>query len=287
MQKNQTDNAHLIPLTDRGLLLLTGEQVDAFLQGLTTCNINNLTPDNALYGVHLTHQGRVLYDFFALRWKNGIILDCHKETLMAFAKNLHSHKMRYDIEFEDLSDDYFIYADIQQSSPPGHRQDDGDTITYGDPRLPVMGTRLITPHNLTTTQTLDTYHDHRIHNTVPDVAFDGTPGKTIVSELCLEYLNGVDYYKGCYMGQEMTARTHFRSPPKKRLAAVEYEGDAPAPNTPIKAGKLPVGEIYSCHNGHGIAIVRVAKALAADAVLTADGQPVTAKKPAWADYSIE
>lgn len=255
------------------------------MQGMVTCNVDHLTPENTLYGAHLTHQGRILYDFFMLDWDGNIALDCRKDTLMAFAKSLHDHKMRYQIDFDDLSDEYHIYADLQNT--PQQRQENNGLITYPDTRLRQMGSRVLSPKELAVGKTFQDYGHTRIKNTLPDPAYDGKPGKTIVSEMCLEYLNGVDYKKGCYMGQEMTARTNFRSPPKKRLVAVTYEGDAPETGTKIKAGNLPVGEVYSCAGGHGIAIARVAKALAKGAELTADDTALGAAKPTWAEYDIE
>lgn len=294
MTSTTPDPATLAPLPDRGLLLVSGPDVTDFLQGMATCNFDNLTDENTLYGAHLSHQGRVLYDFFAFKWpftlsanSTAIALDCHKQSLMAFAKSLHDHKMRFKIEFEDLSDEYGIYADLSNASDPGKLFVRGNNVTLQDPRLASMGARIFTSEKLSAGKVFEDYETRRIKLGLPDPAYDGKPGKTIVSELCLEYLGGVDYKKGCYMGQEMTARTHFRSPPKKRLVSVAYDGKPPVPGAKVKAGKLPVGEVYSCRDGHGIAIVRVAKALTDDAQLTADGVPLTAKKPAWAEYSIE
>ena len=276
-------------LTDRGLLSVTGPDRDAFLQGLVTCNIKHLDDSTALYGAHLTAQGRVLYDFFALSAGNSILLDCHKPTLMAFARSLHSHKMRFDVGFEDLTDDYDILADTAKTADrPGLVRGEDGIYRFTDPRLQQMGTRLIAPKGaMPAGGRVDAYHAHRVSLAVPDAAFDCAHGKTIVGEMCLEYLNGVDYKKGCYLGQEMTARTHFRSPPKKRLVAVRYEGDAPPHGVDVKAGKLKVGQVFSCTEGHGIAIVRIAKALAAGTELTADGISLEAQKPEWAEYTVE
>ena len=206
---------------------------------------------------------------------------------MAFAKSLHDHKMRFQIDFDDITNDYHIYGDLTQSDSSGNTVRDNTTVFYTDPRFKKMGSRIITSKALPTDKSLEDYHSNRIQLAVPDAAYDCKLGKTISGELCLEYLNGVDYKKGCYMGQEMTARTHFRNPPKKRIVAIRYEGEAPPHGTQIKLGKLPVGEVYSCQNGYGIGIARVSKALEDSANLTADGKPLKAEKPQWADYIIE
>ena len=280
---------NLIPLTDHGLLAITGDDAPAFLQGMVTCDIRNVDEDTSLYGAHLTHQGRFLYDFFAFRLGGDIVLDCHKETLMAFAKSLHEHKMRFDIGFEDLTDDFDIFADITATQgQPGHTQELNGVYILTDPRLPAMGVRIVAPKGqMAGAGDLEDYHAYRVSLAVPDGAFDCVQAKTIAGEMCLEYLNGVDYKKGCYLGQEMTARTHFRNPPKKRLVAVRYEGDAPPPGADVKAGKLKVGQVFSCAQGKGIAILRVAKALANGAELSADKVKLQAEKPAWADYTVE
>lgn len=279
----------LIPLSDRGLLAISGPDVKPFLQGMVTCDVEKLTPKQSLYGAHLTAQGRFLHDFFLVDLNGLLVLDCHKEHLMTFAKNLYSFQMRFDIAFEDLSDDYDIFADLTPTSTPlGHTKQTKTGVIFTDPRLGLMGQRLIAKKGVQQApDPLADYHAHRINHCIPDGAFDALQGKTIAGELCLEFLNGVDYEKGCYLGQEMTARTHFRNPPKKRLVAVAYKGKAPPLGAAVKAGNLPIGHVFSCENGKGIGILRTAKAFEKGATITSEDISLNVKKPAWAQYSVE
>ena len=277
----------LIHLDDRGLLAISGPDARAFLQGMVTCNMDKLTADQALFGAHLTSQGRLLDPFFVYELEGKIVLDCARERVMPLAKSLHGYQMRFDIEFEDLTEDYFIYADITAHSRPlGEATPTENGVAIADPRAEVMGMRYILKAAVEGAQTLEAYEAHRLNVGMPN-AQDFTREKTIAGEYCLEYQNGVDYKKGCYIGQEMTARTHFRTQPKRRVIAVTYEGIAPECGTDLMDGNLKVGTVYSCAGGRGIAIARIAKALHKDADLTADGHHLKAEKPAWANYDIE
>lgn len=272
-------------LSDRGLLAVTGADARAFLQGMVTCDMAKLTETQALYGAHLTPQGRMVQPFFVYQYQGKIILDCAKDHLMPLAKTLHSYKMRFQIGFEDLTDEWAMFADLTPTTAPLGTCDTSESgMRITDPRLAAMGSRSILPAVTKATLPLEAYHAQRIALCMPESA-DFLPQKTIAGEFCLEYQNGVDYKKGCYIGQEMTARTHFRSPPKKRVVQVHYKGTAPAIGSEVKAGNLPIGHVFSCAGGVGIAIVRIAKAFGVP--LTAEEVTLTAEKPSWADYQIE
>lgn len=275
----------LIHLKDRGLLGLSGADAHEFLQGMVTCDINKLSPTNSLYGAHLTPQGRFLDDFFVCLINNQIVLDCNKKRLMPLAKTLHNYIMRFNVGFEDLSDDYDILASISPSdSQCGHTGQIPTGIKIIDPRLAGMGYRIITTKgSINANSDTDEYHQHRIKLAVPDGGFDGIRNKTIAGELCLEYLNGVDYEKGCYIGQEITARTHFRTQPKKRLMAITYQGAAPAIGAEVKCGTLSAGNVFSTSQGYGIAILRLKDTIKGKP-LFANGVELEAHKPQWADY---
>lgn len=279
----------LIHLDDRGLLAVTGPDAVAFLQGMVTCDMAKLSPAHSLFGAHLTPQGRMIDSFLVYQLGGKIILDCGKDRLMPLAKSLHHYQMRYNVAFEDLSDDYDVFASLK-----AHELTAGITtatenkgIAVVDPRLVALGSRYILPKG-TVKDVHDKleYHHHRIKLAVPD-AHDFIREKTIAGEYCLEFLNGVDYKKGCYIGQEMTARTHFRTAPKKRVVQVKYDKIPPEVGAEIKVGNLKVGNVFSCADGHGIAIVRIAKALEKGAQLNAEDIPLTAQKPNWANYDIE
>jgi folate-binding protein YgfZ len=275
----------IAPLTDRGLLGLSGPDAKTFLQTMVTCSLSQLKPDAPLYGAHLTGQGRFLYDFLIIDTPTHLLLDVHKPHLLPLAKSLHSYQVQNRVEYDDLSDDYSIYAIFGEDKVGNPTK---NAIAYTDPRLPALGSRLIMPAGAPqpqTTATLTDYHTHRILLGVPDGSMDATQGKTIANELCLADLNGIDYKKGCYVGQELTARTHFRTQPKKRLMQVTFTGTPPAPGTPILRGALEVGTLYSTTpSGHGIAILRLTEAAKGDPLI-ANGVHLTPRKPDWATYT--
>jgi hypothetical protein len=277
--------ARIAALTDRGLLGLSGPDAKTFLQTMVTCSLSQLSVATPLYGAHLTGQGRFLYDFFIIETPTHILLDVHKDALMPLAKALHSYQVQNRVDYDDMSDEYSIYANISPEKPINHILND---MIYADPRLNTLGTRLIISKNEgqpETTLRLADYHAHRIALGVPDGSIDATIGKTIVNEMCLADLHGIDYKKGCYVGQELTARTHFRTQPKKRLMQVTFEGAAPSAGTSIKRGNLEIGTLYSTNNaGQGIAILRLSE-VAKGEPLMAGNTPITAHKPDWASYT--
>lgn len=279
----------MIHLDDRGLLALSGPDAAEFLQGMVTCNIDQLCPSHSLFGAHLTPQGRMVDSFLVYQLGDKIVLDCDKGRLMPLAKSLHHYQMRYNVEFEDLTDDYDIYASLNahEATAGVTTATENKGLAVVDPRNTKLGSRYILPKgNVKDVHDKLKYHTHRIKLGVPD-AHDFIRKKTIAGEYCLEFMNGVDYKKGCYIGQEMTARTHFRTAPKKRVVQVMYDKIPPEVGSEIKAGNLRVGNVFSCADGYGIAIVRIAKALKDGAELTAGGITLKAQKPAWANYDIE
>lgn len=279
---------HTSPLPDRALLAVTGPQALTFLNGVLTNDLTKLTPQNAMYAAHLTPQGRFLYDVFVLKAEGDTLwLDCHKESLLPLAKALHGLRTNEALTFDDLSDDYTLYAQWGNlpTKPLGQRWQEGAIHAYADPRLANMGWRLIAPHNkpITTNASFDTYTAHRLTLAVPDGAYDALPGKTLPNELCLADLNGISYSKGCYVGQEVTARTHFRTPPKKRLMYVTFDGPAPAPGTELTANGKEAGHMGSHSGQQGLAVVRLNEA---QHLLHAGLTKIVPTAPEWADYTL-
>ena len=269
-------------LSDRRLLALTGPDRLEFMQGVCTQNCIKLQQDTPAYALHLTPQGRFLYDFMMLPRGDMLWLDCHADTAMAFAKSLHQYKLRYNLEFHDLGDDYAIYAAVGDAPalPAG-------SLAVTDPRLAALGQRLYVPKNtpLLTNGTMDDYAAHRIKLGVPDGAYDAFPDKTFPNEYCFADLHGIDYAKGCYVGQELTARTHFRTKPRKYVMQVTFEGAAPAVGTEVLRGGLKVGTMLSSHGQQGLALLRVSEVLKGEPIVAA-GVVLHPKKPDWATYSV-
>jgi folate-binding protein YgfZ len=267
-------------LSDRRLLGLTGPDVVEFMQGVCTQNCLKLQQDAPAYGLHLTPQGRFLYDFILIQREGILWLDCHAPTAMGLAKALHNYKLRYNLEFHDLGDDYSIYAAV----------DDAPTLPEGslkvtDPRLPALGQRLYVPKaaELACTGRMEDYTAHRLRLGVPDGAYDCFPDKSFPNEYCFADLKGIDYKKGCYVGQELTARTHFRTKPRKYVMQVTFAGPAPAVGTEVMRGGLKIGTMLSSLGQQGLALLRVSEVAKGEAI-TASETVLQAIKPSWATY---
>jgi folate-binding protein YgfZ len=269
-------------LPDRRLLAITGPDALTFMQGVCTQNCNKLQQDIPAYALHLTPQGRFLYDFIMLRRGDALWLDCHAETAMAFAKALHGYKLRYNLEFNDLGDEYQIYATVNEAPALP-----ASSLAVADPRLEALGQRLYVPKNtpLDTNGTWEDYNALRLSLGVPDGAYDAFPDRTFPNEYCFAELNGIDYHKGCYVGQEMTARTHFVTKPRKYLMQVTFEGPAPAVGTEVYRGGLKIGTMLSAQGQQGLALLRVSEVVKGEPIV-AGGVTLHPQKPGWAGYVL-
>lgn len=288
-------------LSDRGVLRITGDDRVTFLQGLISNDVNRIDGSTALYAALLTPQGKFLHDFIIVAETADAeapwLLEGERDRLADLMKRLKLFKLRAKVSLEDVSDQYDVFvlssgaADKLALGPEtGSASCVTDGVTYRDPRLSALGARAIlksgtTPSDLngeiSETEQRD-YDALRIRLGVPDGSRDMVIEKAILLESGFDELNGVDWNKGCYMGQELTARTKYRGLVKKRLVPVEIEGGAPEPGTAIAAGGKDVGEIRSSAGDHALALLRL-EALSADA-LEAGGKNVTPKKPDWAKF---
>ncbi len=261
-------------LPNRGVLKIEGEDRLDFLQGLISNDINKATETDAIYSAFLTPQGKFICDFFIIASGEGLLVDMEADSLPAFKKKLTMFKLRAKVTIKDVSDDYDVLTAFGGEL--------SQTGTFADPRLAEAGYRAILPKETAIEGAeqvgFETYDLHRIQLGLPDGSRDMTPEKSILLENGFDELNGVDWDKGCYMGQELTARTKYRALIKKRLIPVEIEGDLPESGTDILNGDKTVGTIHS-----GVANMAMAtiKLDAFDGDLTANGVKLKAIKPKW------
>lgn len=234
----------LIHLKNRGVLGINGPDAAAFLQGAITQDIEKLSKTPLLYAAHLSPQGRFLYDFFITKQDDFILLDCAKNELMDLAKSLHQYAVGQNIEMHDLSDAFYVYAAFQAF--------DGG---IADPRHSGMGYRLVSKEKRAVADDFSAYEEKRVKLGIPDGSLDGLKGKTLTAELGLEYLNGVSFDKGCYVGQEMTARMHHRTKPKKTVFKIAL-ADEQKPHSTLMVGEQEAGWIFSNAGRSAIAIVK-------------------------------
>ena len=267
----------LIHLTDRSILRIVGNEAKELLQSIITQDVKLLQKDNAIYGAILTPHGRIMHDFFAYEIKGGILLDCNKDELMDIAKIIHKFALGKQVDFEDLSDDYNIYADLtEQVGSLGLVIVEDDIIAVNDPRLGQMGKRIISPVKLGSKNDLTDYEVHRIDLGIVDCAYDGIKNKTLPLELGLDKLNGISFDKGCYVGQELTARTHFRGGAKKQVFVI----NAVPESDKIMADEIEAGWVFSKAGGKALTIVR-SRYLGGNNSLTVDGEVLELVAPTW------
>lgn len=264
-----TQIAHL---TDRGVIRVEGTDAVPFLNGLISQDVTQVTAEQPLYGCLLTPQGKYFSDFFILIDGDAILLDIATSRLDATLQRLKMFVLRSKVSISTVTDTYKVYA----SWPKGE-----SFLGYGDPRLTAMGKRICTELNIVPNASLDDYHAWRIQNGVPDVA-DFDLERTALLEANLDVLQGIAWDKGCYMGQELTARTHYRGLVKKRLLPFRFEGDAPAHDSEVRLGDQVIGHTRSIAGSYGMALVKLEWAEQAwSSALSVNGDTATLLKPDW------
>jgi len=257
---------------------------------LVSNDITKVATGHAVYAALLTPQGKFLHDFFISESEQTLLLDCHRDGLEALKKRLSMYKLRADVKLEDQSDDFTVAAIFGETSTEDPL---AGLAVYAAPRLAEAGVRCIL--NQADAKTLldgagfiaakpDEYDRLRLTLGLPDASRDLIAEKSILLENGFDELNGIDWDKGCYMGQELTARTKYRGLVKKRLMPVVFNGPPPEPGTPVMSGEKEAGEVRSSQptedGGIGLALIRL-EALEHAGGLIAGNIDVTPQKPDW------
>jgi hypothetical protein len=281
-------------LPDRGVVKVSGDDARRFLNGLVTNDMAKVRPGAARYAALLTPQGKIIADFMIAEASaedgGGFFLDCPLALAPMLVEKLTFYKLRAKVTIEDLSNSLGVMAFWD-----GVRESD-DGLSYADPRLLALGTRSILPpdlaaeaaSNLGATLTgHEAYHAHRIALGVPRGGEDFAYLDTFPHEADMDQLAGVDFDKGCYVGQEVVSRVEHRSTARSRVVPIAYDEFSPMPGLPVMAGEKQVGTLGTTAKGRGLAMLRldrVADALGAGTALTAGGIAIHPVKPAWATF---
>jgi folate-binding protein YgfZ len=246
-------------LADRGIIRVAGPEATDFLHRLATNSILGLRPGEGRYAAILTAQGKLLFDFFVVPLpegpQDGYVLDCVRTQVPELLKKLTFHRLRAKIGIEDLSDNLGVAAIWGDAEP---RQFDG--VAFADPRVPALGFRLIAPAARLAefaTEPQDVYEARRIALGVPKGGIDFAYGDAFVHDADMDWLNGVDFHKGCYPGQEVVARVHFRNSARKRILKVRFDGPVPLPGSDVMMGEISIGQIGSTAGSEGLAMLRL------------------------------
>ena len=261
-------------LEDRGVLSVSGADAASFLQGLLTNDVERLAPSEARYAALLTPQGKILFDMIVVRMAGGegpaYLIDCTATQAADLAKRLGFYKLRAKVAIADMSADRAVAA-FWGDEPPS--VDEG--VLYADPRDPRLGWRAILPRPTAAaigSGHLGEYEGLRIAIGAPKGGLDFVYADAFPHDANFDLLHGVDFDKGCYVGQEVVSRMKHRGTARKRVARVKLGGPSPAPGTPVMDGELSVGALGSSSGREALALLRLDRAEEAKAA----GRPLSA-----------
>jgi tRNA-modifying protein YgfZ len=283
-------------LEDRGILAVSGPDRRLFLQGLVSNDVEKLRADRAVYAALLTAQGKYLHDFIMVEAGEAIWLDAEAARLGDLRRRLSIYRLRAKVEIAERPELAVAAVFAAGALPalgltgePGTaRRLDGGVVLV-DPRLTELGARAILPHDALRPALaalglgeadFAAWDRHRLALGIPDGSRDLLLDKSILLEAGFDELNGVDWQKGCYVGQELTARTKYRGLIKKRLFPVRIDGPAPMPGTMVTADGSDAGDMRSSRDGQGIALLRL-DAVGHGRRLMADQATLTPIEPEW------
>jgi len=264
---------NLAHLPSRGVIDIAGDDRITFLQGLVSNDVTQAAPGRAVWTAFLSPQGKWLSDFFVLAEAERLLLDCPGEHIAALLAKLSRFRLRSKVTLRDASAELAVHAAWGGTPelPPG-------SIAAPDPRLPDAGWRILSAETLPATADAAGWDAHRIALGLPD-AGDLDPDRTLLLEAGFDELNGVSWSKGCYMGQELTARSKYRGLVKRRLVPEAVDGPLPAPFTPVLLDGQGVGSLRSVRGAAGLAVLRL-EALEAGALDCGEAR-LTPHVPAW------
>jgi tRNA-modifying protein YgfZ len=287
-------------LEERGILAVAGPDRRLFLQGLVSNDVEKLAatelPGRAVYAALLTAQGKYLHDFIMVEPAETIWLDVEAARLGDLRRRLSMYRLRAKVEIAERPELAVAavfgegsFALLGLAGEPGEVRPLEGGIVLADPRLSALGARAILPRDrLRPTLAglglaeadFAIWDRHRLRLGIPDGSRDLVPDKSILLEAGFDELHGVDWQKGCYVGQELTARTKYRGLIKKRLFPVQIDGPDPMPGTMVTVEGRDAGEVRSSRDGQGLALLRL-DAVGEGRTLVADAARLVAIRPDW------
>jgi len=247
---------YLAELPARAVVEVAGPDRVAFLQGLVSNDVAEAAPGRAVWAALLTPQGKWLAEFFILSGGGErLLLDCEADQAADVARRLSRYRLRSAVTVAPVPLRVYAAWDGDPGPLPG-------AVAAPDPRLPEAGWRILSGTAFPANATAEEWDRHRLALGLPDGSRDLEVDRTVLLEAGFDELGGVSWTKGCYMGQELTARTKYRGLVKRRLVPVSVEGWAvegamPAPGTPVLRDGVEVGTMRSGRDGLGLALLRL------------------------------
>jgi folate-binding protein YgfZ len=270
-------------LSSRALIAVGGEDWRSFLQGLITQDVETLEPGEARFGALLTPQGRLLYDLFVVGREDGAWLDVEAAHRDAFLQRLTMYRLRAKVQLAKDETPVSILFDGDAGAIPTRP---AEGFWVADPRLPELGWRGYgappPPGAMTADEAVREAQKLRLGVPGPT---DWGSDKTYPIEANFDLLNGIDFKKGCFVGQETTSRMKRRGAIKSRMLPVAFEGPAPVAGAELLAGELRAGVVTSAVAGGGMALVRLDRALGQ--ALTVEDRPARVDVPDWMTIEMQ
>ncbi|ACK85447.1 YgfZ/GcvT domain-containing protein [Methylorubrum extorquens] len=271
-------------LPDRTVVAVSGPDALPFLQGILTCNVETLPEGEARLGALLTPQGKIQFDFLVSRSDDGFRLDVAAERVADLVKRLGLYRLRAKVT---------VAADptLGVAAAWDGAETAAETVRVRDGRLPALGERLYFAEGaFSADATEDAYHAHRIGLGVPEGGRDFAFGDAFPHEALMDQLGGVDFKKGCYVGQEVVSRMQHRGTARTRILPIVYrDGPAPEPGTEVIAGARSLGVTGSAAGDRGLATIRLDRlgdALAIGEPVRAGGTIAAVAKPEFARFAF-
>src|SRR3954470_11126063 len=261
-------------LPERGVVKVAGEDARKFLNGLLTADIAKVTPERATFAALLTPQGKIMVDMIVAEAPaedgGSFFIDCPRALGKTLVDRLNFYKLRAKLIAEDLSEILGVMAIWDGTGETEYG------LCYADPRLPALGDRCMLPPHLAADAATDlgatlvdatTYEEHRITLGAPRGGLDFNYNDAFPHEADMDQLNGIDFEKGCYFGQEVVSRVEHRGTARKRVVPVAFDDFAAEVGVAVKAGETDIGVMGTSvrGSGRGLAMLRldrVADALA-------------------------
>ena len=238
-------------LDNRSIITISSTDRKKMLQNLITANLDSL-PKNPVYGALLTPQGKFLHDFFISEWEDILYIECERIRKDDLLKRLMMYRLRADVTITDKAEDFIILASQDKIL--------GENFNYKDPRHDEMGYRAISSKIAASYSKSDDYNERRIILGIGEGSSDFIINKSPILEGNFEEINGVDFKKGCYVGQEVTARMKYRRKIKKRLLPLTLLKGKLEPSAPIFNHQgQKTGEIRSISKSHALALIKLDK----------------------------
>jgi folate-binding protein YgfZ len=257
-------------LPERSVIAIDGADRVAFLQGLVSNDVAAARPGHAVWAALLTPQGKWLADFFIFSDGERLLLDCEADQVTALLPRLSRYRLRMAVT---LRAEPTLQVYVGWPARP-----DVEGIVAPDPRLPDFAWRVLSETPVPETATADDWDLYRLAAGLPDGSKDMEADRSVLLEAGFDELDGVSWSKGCYMGQELTARTKYRGLVKRRLVPVAIDGPPPPTGSPVLRDGVEVGTMRSSRDRIGLASLRLD---AMGASLHCGDATLTPSVPAW------